>query len=92
MFAKGYDEVIIWNYKFKSQHVVNIDFYAYDNYNMIEVDKPVIYCYSEKEINAEIRIQPEGEMTFTYPEYNDGWFVKVDENGISDHVTGKNYP
>lgn len=92
MFAQGYDEVIIWKYAFKSQHVVNIDFYAYDNYNMIEVDKPVIYCYSEEEIKVELKIEPKGAFTFTYPPYKDGWSVKVDDKGISDGVTGKNYP
>lgn len=92
MFAQGYDEVVIWNYKFRSQHVVNIDFYAYDNYNMMEVDKPVIYCYSEIELPVHIEFVPKGELTFTYPVYENGWDMLVNSHGITDSKTNKTYP
>jgi hypothetical protein len=92
MFAQGHEEIILWNYKFQSQHVVRIDFYPGLDYTMISVDKPVIYLYSDRALNASVAFSCKGDLTFTYPEYKDGWDVTVTENGIIDQSSGKNYP
>lgn len=89
-FNQLMEEIVIWNYTFQSQHIVTINFYPGINSNMLEVDKPVIYLYSENKINAEIKFTCKGDLTFTYPAYNDAWNVVVDGNQITE--SGKKYP
>lgn len=60
-----------------------------DKYNVyveqatIEVisDKPVIYLYPEKKEQVNIELAVEGEVTFTYPAYNNGWNVVAHPDG-----------
>jgi hypothetical protein len=92
MFSQYYEEVVIWNYAFKSQHIVTINFYPDYNSNMIEADKPVIYLYSEKPVDAEVTFASKGAVTFTYPKYQDSWKVRVDSQGLRDAETGRSYP
>jgi hypothetical protein len=92
MFHQGFEEIILWNYKFQSQHVVRIDFYPGIDYSMISVDKPVIYLYSDKELEASVTFSCKGDLTFTYPAYNNGWNVTVGADGIIQKPAGKKYP
>jgi uncharacterized protein YdhG (YjbR/CyaY superfamily) len=39
------------------------------------VFKPVIYLYPESETNVSVKLDFRGDLTVTYPEYNDGWNV-----------------
>lgn len=55
--------------------------------------KPVIYAYSEKEIEASIELNYAGNLTFTYPEINDNkWNFKTKKDGTISFENGKNYP
>lgn len=47
-----------------------------------EYDKPVIYLYPTKKTNVSLQLNFKGELTFTYPEYNNGWQVEADPNGM----------
>ena len=89
---EGFEEIVIWNYKFKSQHHVHIDFYPSSNIMMMTVDKPVIYLYNESALKVDLSFSCIGDLTFTYPKYNDGWNLSVKGNTIMDLNTGKNYP
>ena len=89
-YKKSFEEIVIWKYIFKSQHKVTINFLPGFNSSMMIVDKPVIYLYSENEINAEIKFSCKGDLTFTYPTYNESWNVIVNENQIIE--SGKKYP
>jgi hypothetical protein len=89
-FADGYDEVVVWNYDFKSQHLVEINFYTAPNFIMDVEEKPVIYLYSEKEQAVEISLDLKGEMTYAYPKYNDSWSVVVEGDKLE--VGGQSYP
>ena len=91
-FKKEYQEIVIWKYIFKSQHKVTINFYPGMNRSMMVVDKPVIYLYSDKEIIAEIQFTCKGDLTFTYPEYNEKWEVTVNQNKITETKSNKSYP
>jgi hypothetical protein len=91
MFMAGYEEIVIWNYNFQSKHVVTINFYPYFD-QIYEVDKPVIYLYSEEEVNAEVKFSCKGDLTFTYPVYDEVWKVQVNSSGLKDAETGKQYP
>ena len=55
-------------------------------------EKPVIYLYPETEQEIEVELDYAGELTCTYPEYQDGWQVVAQPNGtLVDSVTGKEH-
>jgi len=91
-YKSGKEEIVIWKYNFRSQHKVTINFYPGINSSMIMVDKPVIYMYSDEKINAEITFTCKGNLTFTYPEYNEKWEVTIDQNIITENKSGPNGP
>lgn len=43
--------------------------------------KPVIYLYPEEEMDVSVKIKFNGELTCTYPEYEDGWNVTAHPDG-----------
>lgn len=92
MFSPQYEEIVIWNYLFRSQHMVTINFFPQQNNQMLEVDKPVIYLYSEKELDVEVQFASKAAVTFTYPAYLDSWKMRVTATGLNDVVTSKTYP
>lgn len=55
--------------------------------------KPVIYLYPQKETNVNVKLDYNGELTITYPEYKeDGWDVTAQPDGtLTDLETGKEY-
>jgi hypothetical protein len=55
------------------------------------VKKPVIYLYSDKELSLDMILKPKADLSFSYPEYKNGWKLKVMPNGEIS-VNGKNYP
>lgn len=46
-----------------------------------EDEKPVIYLYPEEEMEVEVKLNYQGQLTSTYPAYNDGWRVLAHEDG-----------
>jgi len=92
IYQDGWAEITIGNYDFKDRHRVTITAYAHQEFNHVK-RKPVIYLYSETELTASVKINPMGEFTFTYPFYNEGWNVTVDNSGtLRDAATNKTYP
>ena len=49
--------------------------------------KPVVYLYPEKTTEVSVKLDLPGELTCTYPAYNDGWKVTAAPDGT---LTGKN--
>ncbi|NOQ75315.1 MAG: hypothetical protein GQ574_25110 [Crocinitomix sp.] len=103
IFKDGYKEVAIARYDFMPGHTVEIDFMPQLIPEIIVPDpelepeliytyKPVIYLYSDVAINVSLDLDYLGDLTFTYPVYNEGWNVNVDSNGISDPLTERAYP
>ncbi|MCH2224199.1 MAG: hypothetical protein MK066_05465 [Crocinitomicaceae bacterium] len=45
------------------------------------VKKPVIYLYPKQKQSIEVNLDVRGELTFTYPEYNNKWDITVDPSG-----------
>lgn len=93
-YHESYGEIVCWGYDFKSQHVVEIDFITErrnpeGTYDIRE--KPVIYLYAKKETAVSLSLLPKGKLTFTYPQYNNGWNVNVMEDG-SLVVDNQSYP
>lgn len=53
--------------------------------------KPVIYLYPEEVTDVEVRLDIGGELTCTYPAYEDGWKVTAHPDGTLVDGEGKNY-
>lgn len=45
------------------------------------VKKPIIYLYPEVPTIVEVKVKPIGELTFTYPLYNESWNVLANPSG-----------
>ncbi len=45
------------------------------------IDKPVIYLYPEEETDVTVTLDLNGELTYTYPSYNNGWSVTAYADG-----------
>lgn len=93
-FHSSYGEIIAAPYDFKSGHTVSIEVVLGEQRPegewMIEAEKPVVYMYSEAPISASVQIDFLGELTFTYPLYENGWDVQLDKQGIK--VDDTKYP
>lgn len=53
--------------------------------------KPVIYLYPQKATDVSVKLDLEGKLTCTYPQYNGGWSVNAYPNGTLTDETGMTY-
>ena len=53
--------------------------------------KPVIYLYPEEETEVSVKLDLNGRLTCTYPEYKDGWKVTAVPDGTLTDVNGQIY-
>jgi len=92
-YSLNYGEIVISTYNFINGHEVTIYFSVFNtDYIYPSMDKPVIYCYSEEPITASIDLAINGELTCSYPAYQDGWTVNVNEAGQLTAENGQTYP
>ena len=58
-----------------------------------EIDeKPVIYLYPEKEMQVSVKLDYVGDLTVTYPTYDEGWNVIASPDGtLVDLADGREY-
>lgn len=56
-------------------------YYTKAKFEYITAGKPVIYLYPQKETDVNVEVSFNGDFTFTYPEYNDGWTVTARPDG-----------
>ena len=58
----------------------------------IVLAKPVIYLYPEEKMEVSVKLNCSGELTASYPAYNDGWTVTAEPDGtLYDHSDGREY-
>ena len=55
------------------------------------MDKPVLYLYPEKETEVSVQLDINGELTCTYPKYNEGWKVTAMPDGTLLDEKGLEY-
>lgn len=69
-YATGYVE----GYEFKSKHRIKINVYLVNQLEEIHynVKKPVIYCYSDKDLSFKFDLKPKGDLLFNYPKLDIG--------------------
>ena len=48
---------------------------------IITADKPVIYLYPEKKMDVSVELDIQGEATFMYPAYHQGWQFQASPSG-----------
>ena len=53
--------------------------------------KPVIYLYPEEETEVSVRLDYNGKLTTTYPEYENGWCVTAYPDGTLTDENGQEY-
>lgn len=54
--------------------------------------KPVIYLYPTETTDVSVKVELDGELTCTYPDYRGGWNVTASPDGtLTDKATGKEY-
>ena len=53
--------------------------------------KPVIYLYPEEETGVSVKLFLDGELTCTYPTYNNGWRVNAAPDGTLKDAKGQTY-
>ena len=53
--------------------------------------KPVVYLYPEEETQVTVHLEYDGELTCTYPAYNDGWTVTAAPDGTLTDGEGREY-
>ena len=54
--------------------------------------KPVLYLYPEEETTVNVQLDYHGQLTTTYPAYEDGWTVTAHPDGtLTDPATGREY-
>ena len=53
--------------------------------------KPVIYLYPENKTDVTVKLDYAGELTCTYPDYQDGWKVTASPDGTLTDIDGQTY-
>lgn len=53
--------------------------------------KPVIYLYPNERTQVSVRLDFDGQLTCTYPRYNDGWNVAAEPDGRLTDENGQTY-
>lgn len=46
-----------------------------------KAEKPVVYLYPDREMQVEVKLDYEGDLLLSYPEYREGWRVKARPDG-----------
>ncbi len=53
--------------------------------------KPVIYCYPQQGTEVTVKLDYAGELTCTYPAYENGWTVTASPDGTLTDADGQTY-
>lgn len=80
-YYTGFEEIRTDTLLIKGQHMDVYRLNMFEAYQMIEVDKPVIYLYPEKETDVSVQLNINGTATFTYPLLEEAWKFTAHPNG-----------
>lgn len=65
--------------------------YNWGEEEIVETLKPVIYLYPQEPTEVSVELEYGGNLTCTYPKYNDGWTVIANPDGSLTDAQGKEY-
>ena len=92
-FQEGYREVVVNLGDYSEANRFEINIYAEEFFALIQLEKPVIYLYNDTPTKTDLTLAPNGDLSFTYPQYDRNWQVETQENGdIKNLKTGKIHP
>ena len=57
----------------------------------VSFEKPILYLYPEETTKVTVKLELLGELTCTYPAYNDGWTVTAAPDGTLIDEKGQTY-
>lgn len=61
-------------------------------HKLVPMGKPVIYLYPEEKTEVAVKLDYDGELTATYPDYRNGWQVMAMPDGtLYDRFDGREY-
>ena len=76
-----------WDYRIVDAKISQSDFQLQEDMDY----KPVIYLYPEEKTDVSVKLDYNGELTVTYPEYGDGWSVTAMPDGTLYDENGNEY-
>lgn len=56
-----------------------------------QVYKPMIYLYPEEVTDVSVKLDYDGELTVTYPQYKNGWEITAHPDGTLTDKSGRSY-
>ena len=80
-YSSNYYEIYTDSILAKSQSRSYVSLFCQNSNRDVIVEKPVIYLYPEKSCFVDVKVNPKGKFTFTYPAYKNGWKVYADSSG-----------
>lgn len=98
MHKAGYNTLVFDKFELKGGHRMKLKFFLerelLDEEPRFEVKKPVIYAYSNKDLNFELTVKAKGYLNFVYPPMlpNGQWSLQIKENQLYDFATDLTYP
>ncbi|NRA10363.1 MAG: hypothetical protein HRT57_00235 [Crocinitomicaceae bacterium] len=87
-YSMNYYEVYTDSLSISAGYVSNYSIYLQEAEMPVLTQKPIIYLYPEVDTAVSVKLKVKGKLTFTYPEYKDGWKFKASPNG--DLTFGEN--
>ncbi|MES2587520.1 MAG: hypothetical protein V4622_00990 [Bacteroidota bacterium] len=92
---EDYQSAYFENYEPKSQHRIKIKVFLNQRGRGPEIstEKPVIYAYNSSDIDVSIKLNPVGNLCFTYPQISpsNSWEMTLKNNNFVDSK-GNEYP
>ncbi len=96
---KGFPTYYLENYPIQDQHHIKMKIFISKIREVYKDDipvaeKPVIYCYSEKPIHFDLKLNTVGTLAFTYPAFNANqtWSMNLENNDLTDDKSKQEYP
>jgi hypothetical protein len=87
-YSPDYFEVYTDSLYSSGGHISNYSVFLQLSDVQIMSEKPIIYLYPETDTMVSVKLDVKGKLTFSYPEYKDGWEFKASPNG--DLTFGEN--
>ncbi len=95
-YHRDYQEILINEIDFQGGHEIVLEIFPKSNKKLeksvpVVAYKPVIYVYAKERLDVDLKLEPKGKLTFTYPKYENGWSFKTGNSG-SIQINDKTYP
>lgn len=80
-----HNEITTMNIEARAKHKTFVSCHFEQTRYQIQCEKPVIYLYPIIPTLVDIKVKPTGNLTFTYPSYENGWQVQAQPDGQLTH-------